>query len=242
MIQNTDRMKRTYILSFVLLALLLSSCSRKGTAQNAVLSATEFAEKIKEFPSAALIDVRTPEEFSGGHIPNARNYNWNGTEFDSQISQLDKSEPVFVYCLSGGRSASAADKMRAAGFTRVYEMEGGMLKWRSANLPEVTDNPVNAGMTREEFDTLVHSEKWVLVDFYADWCAPCQKMKPYLDEIAHEQADRVTVIRLDADANPALCNELGIDALPYLQLYKSNARVWQNKGFIDKEGVLDQLK
>jgi thioredoxin len=193
-------------------------------------------------PTATIIDVRTTDEFSKGHLANANNYDWNGNEFDKQIAPLDKSKPVFVYCLSGGRSSSAASKMRSEGFKTVYELDGGIMKWRGANLPETTDNTVTPnGMSKLQFDALLNSDKLVLIDFYADWCAPCKKMKPYLDEISKDMADRVVVIRINADDNQALCKELKIDALPVLQLYKNKTLKWTNTGFIDKAEVVKQL-
>jgi thioredoxin len=232
------------LLSIALVAILFNSCSSgqtNGIKTN--LSATEFADKIKELPTATLIDVRTPDEFSKGHLANANNYDWNGTEFDNQIAPLDKSEPVFVYCLSGGRSSSAANKMRSDGFTQVYEMDGGIMKWRGANLPETTDNAVvSNGMSKQQFDALLISDKLVLIDFYADWCAPCNKMKPYLEEISNDMADKVVVIRINADDNKALCKELKIDALPVLQLYKNKTLSWTNTGFIEKAEVVKQLQ
>ncbi len=232
------------LLSIALAAILFNSCSSgqtNGIKTN--LSATEFADKIKELPNATLIDVRTPDEFSKGHLANANNYDWNGTEFDNQIAPLDKSEPVFVYCLSGGRSSSAANKMRSDGFTQVYEMDGGIMKWRGENLPETTDNAVvSNGMSKQQFDALLISDKLVLIDFYADWCVPCKKMKPYLEEISKEMVDKVVVIRINADDNHALCKELKIDALPVLQLYKNKTLSWTNTGFIEKAEVVKQLQ
>jgi thioredoxin len=232
------------LLSIALVAILFNSCSSgqtNGIKTN--LSATEFADKIKELPTATLIDVRTPDEFSKGHLANANNYDWNGTEFDNQIAPLDKSEPVFVYCLSGGRSSSAANKMRSDGFLTVYEMDGGIMKWRGANLPETTDNAVvSNGMSKQQFDALLISDKLVLIDFYADWCAPCKKMKPYLEEISKDMADKVVVIRINADDNQALCKELKIDALPVLHLYKDKSLTWTNSGFIDKSEVIKMLE
>lgn len=95
------------LFSIIFAAILFNSCSN-GQTQGAKtnLSATEFADKIKELPTATIIDVRTPDEFSKGHLANANNYDWNGNEFDKQIAPLDKSKPVFIYCLSGGRSSS----------------------------------------------------------------------------------------------------------------------------------------
>jgi len=236
---------KTILISFVfILAIFFNSCSNGQTGSGKTnLSAIDFAAKIKELPSAALIDVRTPDEFSKGHLNNAINYNWNGNEFESQIATLDKTKPVLVYCLSGGRSSSAASKMRSSGFTQVYELDGGIMKWRAANLPETTQNTkVSMGMTKQDFDGLLNSDKLVLIDFYADWCVPCKKMKPYLDEISKDMAEKVVVIRINADENPAICRQLKIDGLPVLQLYKNKSLVWANTGCIEKQDVLKQLK
>jgi thioredoxin len=233
------------LFTIALLAILFNSCGsgQTNSTTKTNLSAIEFAEKLKEMPSAAILDVRTPDEFSKGHLANALNYDWNGNEFDKQIATLDKSQPVLVYCLSGGRSSSAATKMRSEGFKTVYELDGGIMKWRGANLPETTDNTVTSnGMTKQQFDALLNSDKLVLIDFYADWCAPCKKMKPYLDEISKDMANKVVIIRINADNNQALCKELKIDGLPVLQLYKNKTLTWTNTGFIDKAEVVKQLQ
>ena len=224
------------------LLFLLAGCTN---AQNQAtnLSAQDFANKLKEMPEATILDVRTPEEFSGGHLANALNYDWNGDSFEKQIAGLDHSKPIFVYCLSGGRSSSAARKMRSLGFQTVYEMMGGMMKWRAANLPETTNNQVKKpGMSLAEYTNLIHSDKTVLVDFYAEWCLPCKKMKPYLEEIAKELTPNVEVIRINADEHSALMKELKVEALPVLKVYKNGKETWNNVGFIPKEDVLKQLK
>jgi thioredoxin len=89
---------------------------------------------------------------------------------------------------------------------------------------------------------LLETNKLVLIDFYADWCAPCKKMKPYIDEISKEMADKVVVISINTDENQALCKELNIDAIPVLQIYKAKSLVWSNTGFIEKEAVVKQLQ
>jgi thioredoxin len=232
------------IFAIALLAILFNSCGsgQTNSTTKTNLSAIEFAEKLKEMSTATIIDVRTPDEFSKGHLANALNYDWNENEFDKQIAPLDKSKPVFIYCLSGGRSSSAASKMRSEGFKTVYELDGGIMKWRGANLPETTGNTVMSnGMSREEFDALLNSDKLVLIDFYAEWCAPCKKMKPYLDEISKDMADKVVIIRINADDNQALCKELKIDELPVLQLYKNKVLTWTNTGFMNKADIVKKL-
>jgi len=234
-----------YFLAFITSALLFfNSCSNgQSQSSNTNLSAKEFDKKINQLPGAPVIDVRTPGEFSKGHLQNALNIDWNGDNFETEISKIDKSKPVFVYCLSGARSASAADQMRSNGFKEVYELRGGILKWRAANLAETTDTKTKSpGMSRLQFDALINSDKLVLVDFYADWCEPCKKMKPYLDEISNSMSDRISVIRINTDDNQQLCRELNIEALPVLQLYKNKNLTWSNTGYISKEDVLKKLQ
>ena len=96
-------------------------------------------------------------------------------------------------------------------------------------------------MTMDEFKQLTESDKMVLVDFYADWCAPCKKMEPFLNEISNDMADKVVLVRINTDKNMELCKELNIDAIPVLQLYKNNSLTWSNKGYIGKEELLQKL-
>jgi thioredoxin 1 len=188
--------------------------------------------------------VRTPKEYDLGHLQGAKNFDWNETSFETQILTLDKTKPIFVYCLSGGRSSSAADKLLSEGFKQVFDLEGGIMKWRGQNLPEVKSDleGKSIGMTRAHFDSLVTSDKLVLVDFYADWCGPCRKMKPYLEEIAKEMESKVIVVRINADENQALCKDLKIDALPVLMLYKNKMLTWSNVGYLSKEEIEAQIK
>jgi len=233
-------MKIVTFLGLMNLALFVASCSN-GQSQSK-LSPTAFAQKIASLPEAPIIDVRTPEEYLNGHFPNALNMDWNGSDFDKQISSLDKGKPVFVYCLSGGRSTSAAYKMREVGFKEVYELDGGIMKWRRDNLPETTQKTIKStGMNRQQFEDFLKTDKVVLIDFYADWCAPCKKMKPYLDEISKEMGEKVTVIRINADENPALCKELKVEALPVLQIYKKGHQTWTFEGYIEKALVVKEL-
>lgn len=237
-------MKKYFAISLTIVTILLNSCSNgQSKSSNSSLSAIGFSEKMAELPAAPLIDVRTPGEFSQGHLKNAQNWDISTNSFENQITSLDKSKPVLVYCLSGNRSSSAVNYMLSKGFKEVYELNGGMMKWRSANLPETTDVATTSnGMSKQQFDNLLVTDKLVLIDYYADWCAPCKKMKPYLDEISKDMADKVLVVRINADENKALCKEFKIDAIPVLQLYKNKKLIWANTGFIEKAEVLKQLK
>ncbi len=237
-------MKKYLAISLTIATILLNSCSNgQSKSSNTTLSAIEFSEKMAELPTALIIDVRTPGEFSQGHLKNALNWDITTNSFENQIVSLDKSKPVLVYCMSGSRSSFAVQDMRSKGFKTVYELYGGMMKWRAANLPETTDvATASIGMSKQQFDNLLITDKLVLIDYYADWCAPCKRMKPYLDEISKEMADKVVVVRINADESRALCKEFKIDAIPVLQIYKNKKLIWANTGFIEKEEVVKQLK
>jgi rhodanese-related sulfurtransferase len=118
-------MKKIFI-SLFLLSFLLNSCMGQTSKNIKTIPPKEFITKINSTKNAQIVDVRSPEEFSKQHLEKAKNINWNGGSFESQIQLLDKKAPVFVYCQAGGRSSKAVSKMNELGFTEIYEMQGGM--------------------------------------------------------------------------------------------------------------------
>ncbi len=235
---------RAYIIIpflFIILSTLYSCSNAQTNKENTLLTPVEFSDKIKTINTPLILDVRTPEEYSNGHLENAKNIDWNGSDFEKQISQFDTTKPVFIYCLSGGRSASAAEKIRSLGFAKVYELKGGILKWRSSGLPETTIENNSKGMKPQQFDSLLVSDKLVLVDFYAPWCAPCKRMEPYLAELGIEMKNKVIIIRINADENQFLFKDLKLETLPTLLLYKDKKLIWSHTGYIDKKEVSKQL-
>ncbi|MEZ4890452.1 MAG: thioredoxin domain-containing protein [Crocinitomicaceae bacterium] len=235
------------ILFSLALSALLFSCSESQENQNndaqlIELSAVDFQSKIKEINNPQLVDVRTAEEFAGGHIENAKNIDWNGDNFNKEIQKLDKTQPVLVYCLSGGRSSAAVQEMQQLGFTNIIEMGGGMMDWRKNKLPETKNASTatkNIALTLDKYKELVNnSDKLVLVDFYAEWCGPCKRMEPYINKFAESEKEKLEIIRIDADEYADLCTQLNVTALPTMKLYKNNAIVWENVGFVSEADLL----
>jgi rhodanese-related sulfurtransferase len=103
------------------------------------LSGVEQADTLKATrlynDDALIIDVREDKEFAAGHIPKARHIPL-GT-LASRIHELEKhkAKPILVTCRSGHRSARACSMLKKAGFTTVYNQEGGIIAWERANLP-----------------------------------------------------------------------------------------------------------
>ena len=81
----------------------------------------------------------------------------------------------------------------------------------------------------------------VLVDFFAEWCKPCQRMKPALKNIQNRFNTKMSLWRIDADRETELCKQLSIDALPVLQLYVKGTKVWEHRGYISEEAICSEL-
>jgi phage shock protein E len=100
----------------------------------ATVDAAEFA-RLAEQPRTVILDVRTPQEFAQGHIAHAVNLNVSSPDFARHLADLDKDQTYLVVCRSGNRSARACNEMRQAGFSRLYNLDGGMLEWERAGQP-----------------------------------------------------------------------------------------------------------
>ncbi len=92
-----------------------------------------FAKETNE-NGIQIIDVRTPEEYAQGHIENAVNINIMDSNFETEVSKLDKSKKTLVYCKSGGRSTDAANKLSNLGFENISNLVAGLLALQIAGL------------------------------------------------------------------------------------------------------------
>lgn len=82
-----------------------------------------------------VIDIRTPEEYSAGHIPGSINIDFKEATFAEQVKELDNSKPYVVHCQSGGRSGAALPTFQALGFSEIYHLKSGMSGWVDAGHP-----------------------------------------------------------------------------------------------------------
>ena len=218
---------------------LFISCNGQSSKAIHTVDVKSYAEKLKVTDSPQLLDVRTPEEYNDGHIDNATNVNWNGNDFVSKASKYEKSKPIFVYCKVGGRSAQAADKLAKLGFKEIYNLDGGIMKWNAASDSKPSGKII--GMCDQEFGELVKSSDKVMIDFSAKWCAPCQKMKPYILKMEIEMKDKIKIVSLDADENKTIVEQLKLDGLPTIIVYEKGKEVWRNVGYISEEDLKKHL-
>lgn len=122
-------------LLLILPVLLVSFFAHAQTVKK--LDVQNFEKKLKETKALTLVDVRTQDEYTQGHLANALLIDIYSRDFKSQVSKLDKAKPVFVYCKAGSRSSSAVDILSDLGFREIYDLNGGIIAWQKANKPIV---------------------------------------------------------------------------------------------------------
>jgi phage shock protein E len=100
-------------------------------ADNALidLDSAEFSQKLKEDSNGVLLDIRTPQEYEQGHMPNSTLLNIYHPSFLNEIQKLDKNKNYYLYCRSGNRSYNAGELMIELGFKNVYNLRSGILGW-----------------------------------------------------------------------------------------------------------------
>ena len=228
---------------FLLSLSLLFSCGNTNSQIIDDVNAEKFHQLIEK-GDGIIIDVRTSQEFNSGHIIDATNIDFYSEDFTEKLKIVRKDVPIYVYCRSGGRSSSAANKMEKLGFTKVYNMLGGIGSWQSEGYETIkskegktTNQPK---FTETQLNEILSNNKTVLIDFSTQWCVPCKKMKPIIEDIQRENPN-VKVLFIDADANKGLVNKYSINGVPVFIIFKNGEESFRKIGLSTKEELINQL-
>ena len=137
-------MKMTILFTLIFSIFAFTACQTASTGKVSNTPANASSNEIKQTSleeaktavdgkDVQFIDVRTTEEYAGGHAPKAVNFPLDALEKD--LSRLDKNKPVYVICQTGKRSQKGSEILQKAGFTDVYNIGGGTSAWTQAGLP-----------------------------------------------------------------------------------------------------------
>lgn len=132
-------MRKLLLINFCTLFLAFQACKDANnkvatTSEIELISPQQVFDAIYNQDSLQIVDVRTPEEYVVSHLKGAQNICVTSDDFKEKVKKLDKNKPVYLYCKSGGRSSRAAKKLKEMGFTKVYDMDGGITSWEENNL------------------------------------------------------------------------------------------------------------
>lgn len=93
-----------------------------------------------------------------------------------------------------------------------------------------------------KFSELIHQDKPVLVDFFADWCGPCKTMSPILKEVKDALGDTVSIIKINVDTNQELSSKYQVKGVPTFILFKNGKQTWRQSGVLQKNDLISLLK
>ena len=134
--------------------------------------------------------------------------------------------------------------MEKLGFTKVYNLLGGIGSWDSAGYKTIKSKEIKAlkrsKLTETQLNEILNNNKTVLVNFSTQWCVPCKKMKPLIEEIQRENPN-VKVLFIDADANKELVKRYEIKGVPSFIIFKNANEEFRHIGMISKEELITQI-
>ena len=145
--RNNNLMRKLLLIFIAISTVAIISCKEEtkvneGSSESVrtsikVVSPKEVYDALQEDATLQLIDVRTPEEYGVTHLKTSQNICVTTPGFKEAAAKLDKSLPVYVYCKKGGRSAKASKILANMGFTKIYDLQGGITNWESQELEMV---------------------------------------------------------------------------------------------------------
>jgi len=207
------------------------------------VNAEKFHQLIEK-EGGMIVDVRTSKEFNSAHITDATNIDFYSEDFLDKLNIVRKDVPIYVYCRSGGRSSSASNEMEKLGFTKVYNLLGGIGSWQSLGYEIVssTEGKISKQpkITETQLNKILDNNKTVLLAFNTQWCVPCKKMKPIIEEIQKENL-HVKIVFVDADINKSLVKKYQIDGIPVFIVFRDSEEYFRQIGITSKQELVNQL-
>lgn len=205
------------------------------------VDAIAFENLIKLEKDLQLLDVRTVDEYKSGHLANCILGDiTDASAYAKAIAVLNKQKPVYVYCLSGGRSHKAAKDLAEKGFTSIIELKGGINAWRSHSYTEEKSENQNQ-MHIEAFQKLLQPNGINLICIQSKYCGPCVKMKPVIDSIA-KHYPTVQLIKIDGGIDQIVMKSLQVNEIPSFIVIKNGKETFRKTGIVAQSILVEAIQ
>jgi thioredoxin 1 len=91
------------------------------------------------------------------------------------------------------------------------------------------------------FDSIINSEKPVLIDFFATWCGPCKTLAPILKQVKDNLGERITILKIDVDKNQQLASKYQVRGVPTMILFQNGKQLWRQSGVLSKDEIMKSI-
>jgi thioredoxin 1 len=88
------------------------------------------------------------------------------------------------------------------------------------------------------FNSIIQSDKPVLIDFFATWCGPCKMLGPILKEVKDSLGDRISILKIDVDKNQQIAAQYQVRGVPTMILFQNGKQLWRQSGVLPKEEII----
>ncbi len=121
-------------------------------------------------------------------------------------------------------------------------MVGLSVTWQAVCLKKILKQKTAKRKMQANFNNIIAGNTPVLVDFYADWCAPCKMMTPVLHQVKKQMGDRLKIIKINVDENPSVAARYQIRSIPTVMLFKNGEMKWNGVGVLQSNQLLQVVQ
>ena len=235
-------------LDIIFLFLLLTSCFNAEEKNEKLIftnvDANDFLDGYNS-KNSIILDVRTSNEISRGHIQDATFIDFYSKDFDEKIKIINKELTVHVYCKSGGRSENAAKKLIEIGFSNVLNLNGGFDSWKNNNMNFILPKNIKEATISQNYNldslNFIIKKNPTILYFYTKWCSPCKTLTPIVEKIQSDFKNNLEVVFINADIYPDLLKRFQVPSVPSIIFFQDNIISWQRIGLISYEELFASI-
>ncbi len=234
-------------ISVLVLFFCLASSFAQAQGSAYVVESAKLMSKVKANPQGVLlVDVRSAVEFDKGSLPNAVQIDPTAPDFIDQVKSLKTPQigMVVLVCLTGEKSAQAAETLRMHGLGEVFSMNGGLMalaRTSEASMAHLAPKPENGGITRQEFTDMIYSAPNVLFHFTSAGDPQHAARMAEYEALNRQFEGRLNIVTLDVYEHPFITSKFAYTRLPYYMWFTADGMKWEHNGPLTQQAILNTL-